>query len=83
MINKGRPISTEEQKQMQLDILLYFDKFCKEHNLRYYLTDGSLLGCIRHQGYIPWDDDIDVEMPRPDWLKLIELFKDQGKEEDK
>lgn len=78
MINKGKPISTEEQKQMQLDILLYFDKFCKEHNLRYYLTDGSLLGCIRHQGYIPWDDDIDVEMPRPDWLKLIELFKDQG-----
>ena len=78
MEDKRRPISVEEHKKIMLEILLYFDKFCKEHNLRYYLADGSLIGCIRHQGFIPWDDDIDLEMPRPDWLKLKELFVDQG-----
>ena len=78
MSNDRRPITAEEHKQIQLEILLYFDKFCKDHNLRYYLSDGTLLGAIRHKGFIPWDDDIDVEMPRPDWLKLKELFKNQG-----
>ena len=72
----GKPISFEEHMKLELDILLKFDAFCKEHNLRYYLTDGTLIGAIRHQGFIPWDDDIDVEMPRPDWLKLKDLFKD-------
>ena len=78
MDEKRIPISFEEHKKIMLDILLYFDNFCKEHNLRYYLADGSLIGAVRHKGFIPWDDDIDLEMPRPDWIKLKELFKDQG-----
>ena len=74
-------ISDEESKKIQLEILLYFDQFCKDNNLRYYLAYGTLIGAIRHQGFIPWDDDIDVEMPRPDWVKLKELFVNQGKYE--
>lgn len=78
MSDNAKAISFEEHKKIQLEILLYFDKFCQENNLRYYLSDGTLIGAIRHKGFIPWDDDIDIEMPRPDWLKLKTLFVNQG-----
>lgn len=54
-----------------LEILQAVDKTCKENNLRYYLTAGTMLGAIRHKGFIPWDDDADIAMPRPDYEKLI------------
>ncbi len=54
-----------------LDILMVIDKMCSEHGLRYYLVDGSLIGAIRHKGFIPWDDDMDIAMPRDDYEKLI------------
>lgn len=60
-------------KNELLDILDYFDKVCKENNLNYYLGGGTLLGSIRHNGIIPWDDDIDVYMPREDYEKLLKL----------
>ena len=53
-----------------LDMLSWFHNYCAENNLRYYLVEGTMLGAARHQGYIPWDDDIDVGMPRPDYEKL-------------
>lgn len=52
-----------------------FHEFCKANNLKYSLAYGSMLGAIRHRGLIPWDDDIDVIMPRPDYDKLIQLAK--------
>lgn len=52
-------------------ILIFFDKFCKDNNLSYFLVYGSLLGAVRHSDFIPWDDDIDVAMPRPDYERLI------------
>lgn len=58
-----------------LEILLYFDKFCKENNLMYYLCGGCLIGAVRHQGFIPWDDDIDVFMPREDYERLPLLWE--------
>ena len=59
------PISSvEEFKQIQVDILLAIDKFCKEHNIKYSLACGTLLGAIRHKGFIPWDDDIDIYLPQ-------------------
>lgn len=57
-----------------LQILLEFDKFCKDNNLYYSLSGGTLLGAIRHKGFIPWDNDIDVCMPRPDYDRLIRTF---------
>lgn len=59
-----------DMKQLQQCILrnlLAFDKICKEHNLHYYLLFGTMLGAVRHKGFIPWDDDIDVGLPRPEY----------------
>lgn len=67
-------IDIEKQKQVQLDILLCVDKFCRENGLRYSLGGGSLLGAVRHKGFIPWDDDIDIMLPRPDYDKFIQGF---------
>lgn len=63
-------------QMIELKMLLYFDDFCKQHNLRYYMAGGTLIGAIRHQGFIPWDEDIDVHMPRPDYDRLPSLWKE-------
>ena len=65
--------SDVELKGSLLEMLVAFDAFCKEHGLTYYLSGGTLLGAVRHKGFIPWDDDIDVNMPRPDCEKLMAL----------
>lgn len=54
-----------------LKILQAVDKVCKDHNLRYYLWAGTMLGAVRHKGFIPWDDDMDICMPRPDYDLLM------------
>lgn len=64
-------IESDELKQIQLDILDDVAKFCDNNNLSYFLTYGTLLGAIRHNGFIPWDDDIDIAMPRPDYERFI------------
>lgn len=69
-------ISPKEMRDVQLNILRYLKKVCTENNLRYFLCGGTLLGAVRHKGYIPWDDDIDVFMPLSDYKKLIDLLKD-------
>lgn len=58
-----------------LEIALDFDNFCKENDITYYLMGGSALGAIRHQGFIPWDDDFDVFMDRENYLKFIQVAK--------
>lgn len=63
----------EKRKKMWaigIDMLVKFDEVCRKHELRYSLAFGSLLGVVRHKGFIPWDDDIDVVMPREDYEKL-------------
>ena len=52
-------------------ILECIDKVCREHHLRYYLWAGTMLGAVRHKGFIPWDDDMDICMPRPDYDLLL------------
>ncbi len=69
-------LSLEEIKQESLEILLDFDAQMKAHGLRYWLAYGTLLGAMRHKGYIPWDDDLDVMMPLSDYKRMIELYQE-------
>lgn len=60
-----------------LDMFKWFHAFCEQYDLRYYALGGTMLGAVRHQGFIPWDDDIDVGMPRKDYKRLQQLLKGQ------
>lgn len=65
-----------ELRQLQLvelDIMALFRRICEKHHLRYFMVGGTMLGAIRHRGFIPWDDDMDVGMPRPDYEKFIQI----------
>lgn len=73
MNRKG--LSLEEHKQVMLDMLLVFADFCDKHELTYYLDAGTLIGAVRHKGFIPWDDDIDLNMPIEDYDRFIDLVK--------
>lgn len=70
-----REIDVSELKSIELEMLKFIDEVCKREGLRYFLCGGTLLGAVRHQGFIPWDDDIDIFMPRIDYEKLIDLTK--------
>ncbi len=72
-------LSLRELHDVELNILQEFHNFCEGHKLTYYLIGGTLLGAIRHKGFIPWDDDIDVVMPRKDYEKFLELFQHNNK----
>ncbi len=69
-------LSEEEVKKHQLENLLFFRDFCNEHGIRYYLAYGTMLGAIRHRGYIPWDDDIDVYIYESDMDKIEKLINE-------
>lgn len=71
-------IDTEEMKMLQLEMMDFFHAFCMNRGLKYSLTGGTLLGAVRHQGYIPWDDDIDIAMPRKDYDVLIAEFNKES-----
>lgn len=68
-------VEIRELQMKLLEMFKWFHTFCTENNLRYYMICGTLLGAVRHNGFIPWDDDIDVGMPRADYIKLQELMR--------
>ena len=76
---KNKVISLDEMKQIELNILKQFALFCDKHNLQYSLCGGTLLGAVRHKGFIPWDDDIDVFVTRKSYEFLRKHFNSWGK----
>lgn len=70
-----RELTVRETQERIYRILEQFVTFCDKHQLEYRLCGGTMLGAIRHQGFIPWDDDIDVSMPRPDYKRFLELSR--------
>ena len=71
-----RKISLLEMQKLEKEILKDFDEYCMEHQLRYWVCGGTLLGTMRHKGFIPWDDDIDVFMPWEDYRKFVLEYPD-------
>ena len=68
----------QELRQIQMGILDEVHRFCGAHNLCYFLSSGTLIGAVRHKGYIPWDDDIDIYMPRKDYEQFLQTFRDDS-----
>ncbi len=73
-----REMTPEEVRKVQLEILDVVTEFCDEHGIKYWLDSGTLIGAVRHKGYIPWDDDIDLGMLRPDYDKFRESFNQKN-----
>lgn len=64
-----------EKQELLLQLFREIDEICKKHNLRYVMAGGTLIGVLRNEGFIPWDDDVDIYMPKSDWDKFVEICK--------
>ena len=76
-----KEVTIEESKRIQIDILNYIREICEKNGLKYYLAYGTLLGAVRHKGFIPWDDDIDIYMPVKDIYCLYDILRNEKKYE--
>ena len=71
------PKTLRQAQLIMLEMLVEFDAICKKYDLRYWLDSGTLLGAVRHQGFIPWDDDIDLSMPVEDYIQFQQIAKEE------
>lgn len=77
-----KKVPLNEQKKILTDMLSHFDSFCRKHDIEYSVTWGTLIGAIRHQGFIPWDDDVDVMLDRKNYEKLMSLYDNKSEKYD-
>lgn len=77
LIKDAKEMSLSDMQNVEKDILSYIDDFCLAKGIRYWVCGGTLLGTIRHKGFIPWDDDVDIFMPISDYKKFVEKFTEQ------
>ena len=70
-----KKLTIEDAKQIELEILDYIDTLCKKHNINYIINYGTLIGAVRHEGFIPWDDDIDLSILEKTINDLLTFFK--------
>lgn len=75
----ARYLTLLEMQKRELNILCDVSEFCESHKIKYFLGGGTLIGAIRHEGFIPWDDDIDIHMPYEDYLKFLKFYPQEGK----
>ena len=76
-----KELTVEEEQAIQLDILKHFSYICESEKLTYFLTGGTLLGACRNNGFIPWDDDVDIWMPRKDYQRFLDAYSQFEKKE--
>ena len=76
-----KEIDLKEQRKLQVQGLSYIKKICDENEIPYFLANGTLLGAVKYNGYIPWDDDIDICLKRKDYIKLLEVMENEKNEE--
>lgn len=74
-MNRDKELSLSEQQSILFEIMKEIDAFCRANKIRYSLSDGTMLGAIRHGGFIPWDDDADLCMPREDFDRFVKTYK--------
>ena len=74
-----KELTLQEIKEVEFSLLKVFAAFCEENHIKYYLAHGTLLGAIRYQKFIPWDDDIDLLIPREDYNRLLTLYQDNDR----
>lgn len=68
-------VSVEDIQHKMLEMMKWFHSYCEENGIKYYMIGGTMLGAARHQGFIPWDDDVDIGVPRNDYIKLLTISK--------
>lgn len=74
-----KELDLNQIKKIEFNILQFFDEFCRKNDVKYFLSNGSLLGAVKYKGFIPWDDDVDILIPRSDYEKLLSIWQDNDK----